>query len=290
MKTTASPTIQPAAAGFTLIELLTVIAIISLLAALLLPVMAKAKSKAQQIQCLNNMRNLGMGWVMYSDDNAGKLVPHFAGGSDTGKIPYTASWVGGWMNFGTDLGDNKMDNVEVALLLGGTDRPYCGFLGDYVKNPAVFKCPGDKSQINVFGRLHNRIRSISMNYYMNARPPDSVLFRGPNSQIFRNFASIVEPAKRFVLIDEREDSINDGTFEMDPEDLINGHTTIVDYPASYHHEGGGLNFADGHSEIKTWRDPRTKPPLKSGTLIPLMVSSAGNQDIEWIKERTTVPK
>ena len=92
----------------------------------------------------------------------------------------------------------------------------------------------------------------------------------------------------FVFLDEREDSINDGYFVVDMTGYPNspGSTILVDYPASYHNKAGGLSFADGHSEIKKWRDPRTTPPLRKANL-QLNIPSPNNKDILWMQERST---
>ena len=101
------------------------------------------------------------------------------------------------------------------------------------------------------------------------------------------------PSKTWLLLDEREDSINDATFAVDMAgfDPVNpAGWRIVDYPASYHNGAGGLNFADGHSEIKKWLDGRTRPVLKKGQLIPLNVASPKNPDVYWLQERSTGKK
>jgi hypothetical protein len=94
------------------------------------------------------------------------------------------------------------------------------------------------------------------------------------------------PAKTWVLIDERQESINDGFFVVTMNQRGAG-CYIVDFPASYHNGAGGLNFADGHSEIHKWRDPRTTPPFRDNFNLSLNIPSPNNQDIAWLQERTT---
>ena len=99
------------------------------------------------------------------------------------------------------------------------------------------------------------------------------------------------PSGKWLLIDEREDSINDGFFVVDMLGYPNapGSINLVDFPASYHNGAGGLNFADGHSEIHKWVDPRTTPVLRRGVELQLNIPSPNNRDIIWLQERTTSP-
>lgn len=90
------------------------------------------------------------------------------------------------------------------------------------------------------------------------------------------------PSETWVLIDEREDSINDSYFEVNMKEPI-----IVDFPASYHNDAGALNFADGHSEIRRWRDPRIRPKLQRGQLLELRQRSENNLDLQWLQAHTT---
>jgi prepilin-type processing-associated H-X9-DG protein len=101
------------------------------------------------------------------------------------------------------------------------------------------------------------------------------------------------PARTFVLLDEREDSINDGYFAVDMTGFPNQQSAmrLVDVPASYHGRAGGCSFADGHSEIKRWRDPRTMPALNRSRDLDLVSyrnqRGANNPDVFWMLDRST---
>ena len=98
------------------------------------------------------------------------------------------------------------------------------------------------------------------------------------------------PTGIWLITDEREDRINNGYFVVDMAGFNPrnpGSLQLVDIPASYHNGAGGVTFADGHSEIKRWFDPRTKPRIKQGQNLPLTASSPNNRDVLWLQERST---
>jgi prepilin-type N-terminal cleavage/methylation domain-containing protein/prepilin-type processing-associated H-X9-DG protein len=272
-----------ALAAFTLIELLVVIAVIAILVGLLLPVLSKAKARAQTIQCLNNLKQLQLFWYLYAGDNNDQIAPNYPGQS-AGQSPRTASWVSGWMCYET-LPDHARwysDSTNTLKLVPGG----YGSIGNYTKSPAIYKCPADKSWIRISGQTHARVRSVSMNQYMNTLSfgDDDVWY------VFRKTSDILDPspAQAFVFVDEHEDSIDDGYFWVSMP-TVWPDTAWIDLPASRHSGAGTFAFADGHADIKKWLDPRTRLPVKR---YPHShdLRSPQNRDVVWVQERTTSKK
>lgn len=273
---------RPKRGAFTLIELLVVIAIIAILAAMLLPALAKAKTKSQGISCINNLKQLQLAFLIYADDHNGVLLA-----SQTAVTGGRVNWITGNLDYDTDPSnwDINQDVVKSPMW------PYTG------KSAAIFKCPADNASVLVSGVKRPRVRSNSMSQVFGT---GEWLDGGPNASqvaylIYGKSSQVVSSTKTFVFVDEHPDSINDAAFAnqcrgAQPLDAPGGEQ-IIDYPASYHNGACGFSFFDGHAEIHKWRGSRIKAPV-TGVLMPLNVTANPNSgpDVRWMAENSTVKR
>ena len=255
------------ASAYTLIELLVVIAIIAILAAMLLPALAKAKVRAQVIKCVSNLRQMQIGWHMYEDDNRDKVISNAPLGGVSGWCPAT---------FGENWASSP-ENIDRSIYLNSS------LLAPYMSGQVgVYKCPGDVLP----SQNGDRLRSYSMNGQMGS--PASITTRdNPGYKTFIKSSdfglSSLSPSDAFVWCEESMSTMNDGYLQIDMRGT-SGY--FPDVPGAYHDISVcGFSFADGHAESRKWQTPALRTPTvqgrgyNTGGQLPVGVN---NQNADWI--------
>ena len=293
--------------GFTLIELLVVIAIIAILAAVLLPVLAQARKRAQAIQCMNNVHQLSLAWLMYANDNQDNLVPN-RGLNGASGVTYNgdpriqpqlqpgganADWCPGNMQVASDT-------TPGVKYPGGSIHSWwimTGLLYPYINNIAIFKCPADLTTVprGATAFTAPALRTYSMNDWV--QPMDNPGYAstpwngGPTTgyYIYTKLPNMTHPgpSKIFVFVEECPYSIDDGFFAVNPSET----TSWVNSPAVLHGRSSQFSYADGHAEPRRWTDNsmiNERPSTPSGNTDG-WPADPNSGDLAWLNSVATAP-
>jgi len=258
--------------GFALRELAAMISTILLLSFLAAPAISKLRTTGSSVVCLSNHKELIVAWQMYAEENSGRLVENYHGGSTVTAAtnPQNAPWACGWLDWGT-----APDNTNVLYLR----NPRYARISPYLRSDRnVHKCPADvylgpAQQVRGW---KERVRSYSMNLTIG----NGNAMTGPWDPIYKQARKVDEfiyptPAESTVLLDEHPGSINDPGF------FPPFAAGLVDAPGNLHERAGTISFADGHAEVHPWKGRlRSIPPARGGAAwAPVL---APDPDHSWL--------
>jgi prepilin-type N-terminal cleavage/methylation domain-containing protein len=265
--------------GFTLIELLVVIAIIALLTALLMPALNVAKQQAGSASCLMNEKQLVPAWMMYAENNDYLLCGPMT--SDPGNPRY--DWVGLPRS---PSGTIKTTGFTAEEEIRGIEA---GTLFSYYKKAKLTNCPSDKRWVRAptypgYGGTGG-YRTYSLPYHLNAPTGELTTRYGSAAGADRltRLTELKSPGSTYVLVEENDNR----DYNMDAWAFDQYKFILIDTIAVFHNNVTMFGYGDGHSEKKTWADPRTQRwsnEIREGTRYPDMsgLSDPENVDIQWL--------
>ena len=239
--------------GFTLIELLVVVAIIAVLMAVLMPAMSRAREQGKRAVCLSNVKQFGLSWVLYADENDQKIVNACTYEDTEGHTDRTEPC---WLYFHNDW-------TDTARRIDGIKR---GAMWPYVKQLKIYKCPtGIRGEVNTYAIVD------AMNGAMG-----STAIGAPKEIYIKRRSQIKRSGERLVYVDEGMTSVQSWTIYYNQESWWD------DVPIR-HGAGTNFSFADGHAEYWKWEDPRTlKYGRKEGDYQSLK-AAGNNPDIRRVQ-------
>jgi prepilin-type N-terminal cleavage/methylation domain-containing protein len=240
--------------GFTLIELLVVIAIISLLLSIIVPSLKMVKMKAYSALCLNNTKNLSLGWYLYKEDNGDRIMSARMGSTESGGL--RVGWIG--QPYAVQPGDRTISQVSPPVTdedeIRGIEQ---GRLYDYLQTPASYHCPGDRFRKSRYDGTGVFVSYSVPRCLYGYTDPASAYY---NKQI-RRYSQMDSPSQRYVFVEVAEErNWNEaGWFSLGaPEYTNNSRDWAWWGPMAINHgDSSVLGFADGHSEVHRWQDPFT---------------------------------
>jgi prepilin-type N-terminal cleavage/methylation domain-containing protein/prepilin-type processing-associated H-X9-DG protein len=269
--------------GFTLIELLVVIAIIAILAAMILPALARAKQSAIATNCMSNKKQMHVAWTMY----AGDFNDYYAINADrsydyTNGSAVMHSWCEGVMDWTTST-DNT-NTVEMGSSAYSSMGPYVA------SNPKIYWCPADSYEVSaqVAQGWPHRCRSVAMNAAIGGGNKAGAGSGGVGWNTYpilkgANFTT-PGPANSWLFLDENPESIDDAILYINPAET-NGTGNITELPSDLHNFGGAVSYCDGHAEIHKWQTRQVTVTVNAGTTL-VRVLVLNNADLAWLAQRT----